>query len=74
MFTDYSYDRQEANSYYDKATTSLTLVVLNHILSAADAAWSVSMFNKDLKSKNKCSYGKQIFFFRREKIISGSKS
>lgn len=51
MFNDYSYDRQEANSYYDKATTSLTLVVLNHILSAADGAWSVSMFNKDLKVK-----------------------
>lgn len=51
MFEDYSYSRQEANSYYDKANTSLTLIVLNHILSAADAAWSVSMFNKDLKIK-----------------------
>lgn len=51
MYEDYSYSRQEANSYYDKANTSLTLVVLNHLLSAADAAWSVSMFNKDLKIK-----------------------
>ncbi len=51
MFTDYSYSRQDANDYYDNATTSLTLVVLNHLLSAADAAWSVSMFNKDLKVK-----------------------
>lgn len=62
MYEDYSYSRQDANSYYDKATTSLTLVILNHILSAADGAWSVSMFNKDLKIKtgvhmeNKYSY------------------
>lgn len=51
MYEDYSYSRQQANTYYDKATTSLTLVVLNHLLSAADGAWSVSMFNKDLKIK-----------------------
>ena len=51
MFVSYSYDRQQANDYYDKATTSLTLVILNHLLSAADGAWSVSMFNKDLKIK-----------------------
>ncbi len=51
MFVSYSYDRQQANDYYDKATTSLTLVLLNHLLSAADGAWSVSMFNKDLKIK-----------------------
>ncbi|MCB0726919.1 MAG: hypothetical protein KDD00_05610 [Ignavibacteriae bacterium] len=51
MYEDYSYSRQEANNYYDKANTSLTLVIVNHLLSAADAAWSVSMFNKDLKIK-----------------------
>jgi len=51
MFTDYSYDRQAANDYYNKASTSLTLVILNHVLSAADAAWSVSMFNKNIKVK-----------------------
>jgi len=49
MFTDYSYERQTANDYYNKRSTASTLVILNHILSAADAAWSVSMFNKDLK-------------------------
>lgn len=49
MFVDYSYDRQDANDYYNKSSTTLTLVILNHLLSSADAAWSVSMFNKDLK-------------------------
>jgi len=62
MFNSYAADRQEANKYYDKGTTTLTVVILNHILSAADAAWTVSMFNKDLKVKtgihmeNKYSY------------------
>ena len=51
MFEDYSYSRQQANDYYDNATTSLILVVVNHLLSSADGAWSVSMFNKDLKVK-----------------------
>ncbi|MDZ4712339.1 MAG: hypothetical protein SGI89_08420 [bacterium] len=49
MFISYSFDRQEANDYYNKGTTALTVIILNHILSAADAAWSVSMFNKSLK-------------------------
>lgn len=49
MFNDYSYERQEANDYYNKKSTASTLIILNHVLSAADAAWSVSMFNKDLK-------------------------
>ncbi|MBS1519070.1 MAG: hypothetical protein JSS91_13365 [Bacteroidetes bacterium] len=51
MFESYSYDRQKANDYYNNANTSVSLVILNHLLSAADAAWSVSMFNKDLKVK-----------------------
>jgi len=62
MFINYAADRQEANKYYDKGTTTLTIVILNHVLSAADAAWTVSMFNKNLKVKtgfhmeNKYSY------------------
>ncbi|MBV6479251.1 MAG: hypothetical protein HGGPFJEG_02022 [Ignavibacteria bacterium] len=49
MFTSYSYDRQQANDYYNKRSTASTLIIVNHLLSAADAAWSVSMFNKELK-------------------------
>jgi hypothetical protein len=62
MFINYAGERQEANKYYDKGTTTLTVVILNHVLSAADAAWTVSMFNKNLKVKtgfhmeNKYSY------------------
>ncbi|MDQ3020925.1 MAG: hypothetical protein M3R36_10190 [Bacteroidota bacterium] len=62
MYSSYSVDRQQANDYYNNASTMTSLVIVNHILSAADAAWSVSMFNKNLKVKtgvhmeNKYSY------------------
>ncbi len=46
---DYMAVRQDANDFYDLATLSTNIVIANHILSAADAAWTVSMFNKDLK-------------------------
>lgn len=51
MFVNYSYDRQKANDYYNKRSAAASLVIVNHLLSAADAAWSVSMFNKDIKIK-----------------------
>jgi hypothetical protein len=49
VFIDYSNERQKANDYYNYAKTGIIVVVLNHILSAADAAWSVDMFNKQVK-------------------------
>lgn len=51
MFIGYSFDRQQANDYYDTSTRFITGVILNHILSAADAVWSVHMFNSNLKVK-----------------------
>ena len=44
-------DRQQANKYYDNGTTAITVVIVNHVLSAADAIWSVSVFNKKLDMK-----------------------
>lgn len=41
----YSQMRGTANDYYNTAKTVVTLIVINHILSAADAAWSASLFN-----------------------------
>ncbi len=49
VFVNYSYERQKANDYYGYAKNGIMFVVLNHILSAADAAWSVSIFNQNLK-------------------------
>lgn len=69
MYTSYSYDRQDANSYYDKGTTTLTLVILNHILSAADAAWTVSMFNKDLKVKTSMHLENKYSYYGKKHLI-----
>lgn len=69
MFIGYSYDRQKANDYYNKGTTSLTLVVLNHLLSSADAAWSVSMFNKDLKVKAGLKMKEDHTYYGQKKVI-----
>ncbi len=44
----YMFDRQKANNYFSTASYSLDVIVLNHLLSAADAAWSVTMFNKNI--------------------------
>ena len=51
VFTNYAYDRQAANDYYDHGTTAIMIVVINHVLSAADAAWTVSVFNKKIGMK-----------------------
>ena len=48
VFLDYAYSREDANHFYNYATTGIYFVVLNHLLSAADAAWTVSKYNKNL--------------------------
>jgi hypothetical protein len=51
IFISYSYDRQRANDYYDISTRFVMGVIVNHVLSAADAVWSVNMFNKKMEVK-----------------------
>ncbi|HXG37840.1 MAG TPA: hypothetical protein VNL36_03615 [Bacteroidota bacterium] len=51
MFLDYSQMRGEANNFYNIAGTAAKLVVLNHVLSALDAAWSAAMHNRSLTVK-----------------------
>jgi hypothetical protein len=48
-FLDYSKMRGKANDYYNIATTGSVLLVVNHLLSALDAAWSAAQFNNQLK-------------------------
>jgi len=69
LFSSYAVDRQTANDYYNKANTSLSLVILNHLLSAADAAWSVSMFNKDLKVKTSMNFKNVYGYYGETKLI-----
>jgi hypothetical protein len=46
MFRSYSVERGKANSYYESATSWVTVAIVNHLLSAADAAWSAVRYNK----------------------------
>jgi len=65
-FHQYTEDRQSANDYYDNASLSLTGVVINHVLSAADAAWTVTMFNNSLEVKTDVSF-KSVYSFSHHK-------
>jgi len=49
MFKSYAVDRQDANDLYDYAKIGPVTAILNHILSAADAAWTISTYNKNIK-------------------------
>ena len=53
LYTSYSFDRQQANNYYDRSETFIYGVIVNHVLSLADAVWSVSIFNKSLQFNSK---------------------
>jgi hypothetical protein len=48
-FLDYSAMRGKANDYYNIATTGSAILIVNHLLSALDAAWSAAQFNNQLK-------------------------
>jgi hypothetical protein len=44
-FLYYAGIRGEANDHYNTADTILNLIILNHVLSAIDAAWAAARFN-----------------------------
>ena len=48
MFLGYSQMRGEANDFYNASSRFVVFVVINHILSAGEAAWSSAVFNKNL--------------------------
>ena len=41
----YSGERGKANTFYNRATTAVTIAVVNHVLSALDAGWTASSHN-----------------------------
>jgi hypothetical protein len=47
-FTYYSQQRGIANDYYNTSSTAIVGVYINHILSAAEAVWGATRFNKNL--------------------------
>ncbi len=50
-FTAYSDQRGQANSYYNTASTFVAVAIINHVLSAADAAWSATQYNHRLRAE-----------------------
>lgn len=47
-FNYYSAERGKANDHYTKATTFVTVAIVNHVLSAVDAAWTTGSYNNRL--------------------------
>ena len=45
--------RAKANDYYDIASTFISVAVINHVLSAVDAFWSATRYNKALRAEVK---------------------
>jgi hypothetical protein len=70
IFNSYAYSRQQANTYYTTGQTGAMIALLNHILSAADAMWSVSMFNKNLKVQTGMEIRRELspYTFKMENI------
>ena len=50
MFT-YRDMRNQTNEYFDNATAAINVILINHLLSALEAAWSARVYNKDLDIK-----------------------
>jgi len=47
-FTYYAGERGKANDYYNNASTAIVGIYINHILSAAEAVWGATRFNKNI--------------------------
>ena len=43
--------RNQTNEYYDSATAAVNVVLINHLLSAIEAAWSARSYNRQLDIK-----------------------
>jgi len=50
-FLDYSLMRGKANDYYNIASVAVSVVVVNHVLSAIDAYFTASAFNRSLHAE-----------------------
>ncbi len=48
-FQYYSKERGKANDYYNIASKAVVIIIVNHIISAADAAFLANRYNKKLK-------------------------
>lgn len=54
-FLYYSGLRGDANRHYDNASGIINLIIVNHFLSAIDAAWAAARVNKDIEFRSGAS-------------------
>ncbi len=47
----YSGQRGLANTYYTRASTAVAVAIINHVLSAIDAAWTAGLYNKRVRAE-----------------------
>ena len=64
----YMGDRQLANDFFDDSHYALDIVVINHLISAADAAWSVSVFNKNLNVNTNLNF-RNVYSYAQNRYI-----
>ena len=51
LFHQYTGMRATANSYYNTASKAVIGIYINHFLSALDAYWSTTVYNKELVAR-----------------------
>ncbi|MGB9696924.1 MAG: hypothetical protein ACP5P3_06080 [Ignavibacteria bacterium] len=51
----YMNERQRANDYYNRGSITLSVIILNHLLSAADGVLSVNSYNNNITIKTAAS-------------------
>jgi hypothetical protein len=52
--------RNQMNEYHDTASTAANIILINHVLSALDAAWTASRHNREITMKIR-AYNKRYF-------------
>ena len=52
--------RNDMNNYYDQASTVTNIILLNHVLSSLDAAWTARSYNREINVKVR-AYNKRYF-------------
>ena len=52
--------RNDMNGYYDAASTATNIILINHVLSSLDAAWTASSYNREITMKIR-AYNKRYF-------------
>jgi hypothetical protein len=66
--SDYMDSRQSANAYYNKGTTTLMVVLLNHVVSAIDGVLTVNSYNNKYVLKGSVSFA-PIYSYKLDRAV-----